>query len=64
MKNKQFDCVQMKRKSQMILYDKIKNMTRMEELKFWQNATIELRKQQGPEKDNKQATEPAQKTQQ
>ena len=35
----------------------------MEELKFWQNGTIELRKQQKPEKDNKQATEPASKKQ-
>jgi tRNA G10 N-methylase Trm11 len=42
MKNKKFDCVEMKKKSQEIIYNEIKNMSKSEELDFWQKGTADL----------------------
>ncbi len=46
MKNKKFDCVEMKRKSQEMIYNEIKNMSVAEELDFWNKGTAKLKKQQ------------------
>lgn len=44
MKNKKFDCVEMKRKSQELIYSEIRNMTVAEELEFWKKGTVNLKK--------------------
>jgi len=46
MKIKKFDCVDMKRKSQNLIYNEIKKMTQEEELAFWQKGTNNLRQLQ------------------
>lgn len=50
MKTKKFDCVDMKRKSQELIYNEIKKMTPDEELAFWQKGTNNLRQQQNTSK--------------
>ncbi|MCH7472495.1 hypothetical protein IIA79_06035 [bacterium] len=35
METKEFDCVEMKRKSQALIYEKTKDMTPEEELAYW-----------------------------
>jgi hypothetical protein len=52
MKSKKFDCVEMKRKSQELIYNEIRNMTKEEELAFWQKGTIDLRSRQNSLKKN------------
>ena len=42
MKTKIFDCVEMKRESQEIIYNEINNMSRTEELNYWNNAENSL----------------------
>lgn len=44
--NKEFDCVEMKRKGAKILQKKLAGLTLEEELKFWQERTKELKKEQ------------------
>ena len=44
--NKEFDCVEMKRKGAEILRKKLSGLTLEEELMFWQIRTVELRKEQ------------------
>ncbi len=44
--NKEFDCVEMKRKGAEILQKKLAGFTLEEELKFWQDRTKELKKEQ------------------
>jgi hypothetical protein len=44
--NKEFDCVEMKRKGAEVLRKKLAGMTLEEELKFWQERTKELKKEQ------------------
>ncbi len=51
MKTKKFDCIEMKRKSQELIYDKIKKMTPDEELEFWQKGTNSLRQRQNSSKN-------------
>lgn len=46
MKNKKFDCVEMKRKSQEEIYKDIKKMTPAEELDFWKIGTLKLKEKQ------------------
>jgi hypothetical protein len=46
MKNKKFDCVEMKRKSQEEIYKDIKKMTPAEELDFWHKGTLKLKEKQ------------------
>ncbi len=43
---KEFDCVEMKRKGAEILQKKLVGLTLEEELKFWQERTKELKKEQ------------------
>ena len=35
MKNKSFDCVEMKRKAAVKIYEKMKNMSREEQIAYW-----------------------------
>jgi len=42
MKNKKFDCVEMKRFSQENIYSEIKDMSKEDELKYWHNAENKL----------------------
>ncbi len=51
MKTKKFDCIEMKRKSQELIYNKIKKMTPAEELEFWQKGTDSLRQRQNSSKN-------------
>lgn len=51
--NKKFDCVKMKRKGAEILQKKLSGLTLEEELKFWQERTSELKKEQQRLKDKK-----------
>jgi hypothetical protein len=44
--NKEFDCVEMKRKGAERLQKKLAGLTLQEELKFWQERTEELKKEQ------------------
>ena len=44
--NKEFDCVEMKRKGAAILQKKLAGLTLEEELKFWQERTKELKREQ------------------
>ena len=58
MKNKKFDCVEMKRKSQDEIYKDIKKMTPAEELDFWKKGTLKLKEKQSSiirKKKNKSA---------
>ena len=58
MKNKKFDCVEMKRKSQEEIYKDIKKMTPAEELDFWKKGTLKLKEKQSSiirKKKNKSA---------
>ena len=44
--NKEFNCVEMKRKGAERLQKKLAGLTLQEELKFWQERTKELKKEQ------------------
>lgn len=44
--NKEFDCVEMKRKGAAILQKKLAGLTLEEELEFWQKRTKELKREQ------------------
>lgn len=44
--NKEFDCIKMKRKGAEKLHKKLAGLTLPEELKFWQERTAELKKEQ------------------
>ncbi|MBK7379313.1 MAG: hypothetical protein IPJ03_14865 [Ignavibacteriales bacterium] len=44
--NKEFDCVEMKRKGARILQKKLAGLSLEEELKFWQERTKELKEDQ------------------
>ena len=44
--NKEFNCVEMKRKGANILQKKLSGLNLKEELKFWQERTNELKEQQ------------------
>lgn len=44
MKTKTFDCVEMKRRGSRRIYERIKNMTREEELAYWRERTALLDK--------------------
>jgi hypothetical protein len=60
--NKEFDCIEMKRKGAEKLHKKLAGLTLQEELKFWQERTKELKKEQeslrkqrrGYQKNNRQ----------
>lgn len=43
MNNKKFDCVEMKREGAKIVMEKIKTMTREEELAYWRKRTKEMK---------------------
>ena len=51
--NKEFDCVEMKRKGAEILQKKLAGLTLEEELKFWQERTKKLKKEQQRLKEKK-----------
>lgn len=46
MKNKSFDCVEMKRRGSEYVYSITKDMTPEEEVEFWRKQTEELRQEQ------------------
>lgn len=46
MKKKTFDCVEMKRQGAVIVLDRIKSMTREQELEYWQKRTKEMLRSQ------------------
>lgn len=46
MKNKKFDCIEMKRRGADKIYEQTKDMTLVEELAYWQKATEKLRQRQ------------------
>ena len=43
--NKPFDCVEMKRKAQEILYEKFKGLSSEEKLRYWQEREKEFKKE-------------------
>jgi hypothetical protein len=45
MKNKSFDCVEMKRKGAEAVYQKIASMTREQQLKYWRTGSAALNEQ-------------------
>lgn len=47
MKNKKFDCVEMKRQGAQKVLEKTSKMTREEELRFWQERSRTLKQSQG-----------------
>ncbi|HPJ39797.1 MAG TPA: hypothetical protein PK253_16215 [Spirochaetota bacterium] len=51
MKNKKFDCVEMKRKSQEYIYNQIKDMNHAEELEYWRKGTEKLIQRQNTLKE-------------
>jgi len=46
MKNKKFDCVEMKRQGAQKVLEKTSKMTREEELRFWQERSQKLKQSQ------------------
>lgn len=46
MKNKKFDCVEMKRQGAQKVFEKTSKMTKQEELRFWQERSQMLRQVQ------------------
>lgn len=56
MKNKSFDCVEMKRKGAESVYKKVASLSIEEQLEYWRKGSASLRKQMQPEdKKNAQA---------
>ena len=51
MKNKKFDCVEMKREGAKQVFSKISKMSKAEELAFWQERTESLKKMQKTSQD-------------
>lgn len=49
MRNKKFDCVEMKRKGAKKVFEKTSKMTKEEELRFWQERSQVLKQQQKEE---------------
>jgi hypothetical protein len=44
MKNKEFDCVEMKRRGAARIYEETKNMTREQEIEYWRQKSEEFLK--------------------
>jgi hypothetical protein len=56
MKNKSFDCVEMKRKGAEVVYQKVASLSIEEQLEYWRKGSASLRQQMQPEdKKNAQA---------
>jgi hypothetical protein len=55
MKNKSFDCVEMKRKGAEDIYRKVASLTIEQQLEYWRKGSASLRKQIKPAIDKKAA---------
>lgn len=44
MKNKQFDCVEMKRKGAELVYQQIATLSKEQQIEYWRRGSSELRK--------------------
>ena len=55
MKNKTFDCVEMKRRGARAVYEAVKGMTVDEELEYWRGKTDELRKRLSARQTDREA---------
>jgi hypothetical protein len=56
MKNKSFDCVEMKRKGAEAVYQKVASLSIEEQLEYWRKGSASLRQQMQPvDKKNAQA---------
>jgi hypothetical protein len=49
MKNKSFDCVEMKRKGAEVVYQKIASLSIEQQLEYWRKGSASLRQQMQPE---------------
>jgi hypothetical protein len=50
MKNKSFDCVEMKRKGAEVIYQKVASLSIEQQLEYWRKGSDSLRKQMKPTK--------------
>lgn len=48
MKNKSFDCVEMKRKGAEVIYPKVASLSMEQQLEYWRKGSDALRKQMKP----------------
>lgn len=48
MKNKSFDCVEMKRKGAEVIYQKVASLSIEQQLEYWRKGSESLRKQMKP----------------
>ena len=48
MKNKSFDCVEMKRKGAEVIYQKVASLSIEQQLEYWRKGNDSLRKQMKP----------------
>jgi hypothetical protein len=48
MKNKSFDCVEMKRKGAEVVYQKIASLSLEQQLEYWRKGSASLRQQMQP----------------
>ena len=55
MKNKLFDCVEMKRKGAEAVYQKVASLSIEQQLEYWRKGSASLRKQMQPAIDKKAA---------
>jgi hypothetical protein len=53
MKNKSFDCVEMKRKGAEAVYQKVASLSTEEQLEYWRKGSTSLRQQMLPEVNKK-----------
>ena len=51
MKNKSFDCVEMKRKGAEAVYQKVANLSIEQQLEYWRKGSTLLRQQMKPTED-------------
>jgi hypothetical protein len=51
MKNKSFDCVEMKRKGAEVIYQKVASLSVEQQLEYWRKGSDSLRKQMKPVKE-------------
>ena len=59
-KNKDFDCVEMKRSGAKKIYERTQNMTLLEELSYWQQQTEKLQQRQVDQLGSTSKTPPKQ----
>lgn len=57
MKNKKFDCVDMKRKGAEAIYRKVSSLSTEQQLEYWREGSAALRQQMKPANANAQSRE-------